>query len=154
MPRIAAPKTNLILLFRILVVRLNVSVLRLVADDNGIVGHVKLRSARTKKSYQFQGTSSIFIKRQLPPKYFGEVIEVLVPSLAVNHPLLSGNAKADGQDYVWTLEPITGTLIVRMTNGPIKFQEKHQLRRNGYTPGLLRQKLVPESKGDPRPGRQ
>lgn len=154
MPRIAAPRTNLVTLFRILVVRLNLSVLRLVADDNGVLGHVKLRSAKTKKSYQFQGTTSIFIKRQLPPKYFGEVVEILVPDLAVKHPMLSGNAKVNGQDYVWTLEPITGTLIVRMTNGPVKFQEKKQLRRNGYTPGLLRQELVPEGKGDTRPGRQ
>jgi hypothetical protein len=154
MPRFTPPKTNLLLILKTLAQRLNLSVLRVVADDSGLLAHVKIRVTRKKKSYQFQGTTSISLQRQLPREIFKEVVEVMIPELASNFPLLAGSAVLSDQHYVWTLEPITKTLIVRSAdNGPVKFQEKRQLRRNGYTPGLLRQELVPEGKGDPRPGR-
>ena len=97
--------------------------MRITYDDNGLIIHVRIRVKRIKKSTQFTGPISLYLKQQLPPSVFLDVIEVRLPEGASMVPMLSGKAQVKDKRYTWTLEPITHSLILRVEDGLIKLSQ-------------------------------
>ena len=112
-------KAIVLLLAKALILKIGLSALHYTYDDTGLVVHVKIQVKRVKRSTQFTGPISIYLEQQLP-SVFLEVIEVRLPEGTSNLPMLSGKALVKDKMYVWTLEPITSSLIVRLVNGTIK----------------------------------
>ena len=116
-------KSIMLLLARILLLKIGLSALRITYDDNGLIIHVRIRVKRIKKSTQFTGPISLYLKQQLPPSVFLDVIEVRLPEGASMVPMLSGKAQVKDKRYTWTLEPITHSLILRVEDGLIKLSQ-------------------------------
>ena len=113
-------KSVLLLLFRVLVLKLELGLRNVTYDDTAIIGHVRIPAKKTKRSTQFDGAISHDLKRQLP-KAFVDVFEIRLPEGASTFPMLSGTAMVKNQKYKWTLEPLCYTLIVRaLDNGTVK----------------------------------
>lgn len=113
-------KSIMLLLARILLLKIGLSALRMTYDDTGLIIHVKIQVKRIKKSTQFTGPISTYLKQQLPPSVFLDVIEVRLPDGASMIPMLSGKAQVKDRMYAWTLEPITHSLILRVEDGTVK----------------------------------
>lgn len=122
-------KAPALLLAKILVIRLGLSAVRYNYDDSGIVLHVNIRLKKTKKSNMFEGPISMNLKSRLPKQFFLDVIEIRMPDDSTSIPMLGGTAKVKSQMFVWTLEPLTSTLVVRTQDGHIKVTKERPLIR-------------------------